>query len=199
MANHAALRSQNDAALARGLPYVTRQDAWEEVHSEHGVTTWVNKADQVGKVHGTVNKAPEFVLKFIVGHMETLRQKYNKVAVSTEIIHRFEEDKSLVIKAVNNYPAAGEVTIYEYGTIRPGADGAVDLVVNSPDLPEYPRGFSWLGFQIGRIEPHEGGSRLTIVSHPETTLELTDEQRHGVALQLAHFYSNCAAELNAAA
>lgn len=198
MADHAALRAQNDAALARALPYLTREDSWEQVHSEHGVTTWVNKADQVGKIQGHVNKPPEFVLKFIVGHLETLRQKYNQTAVSTEVVQRFEEDKSLVIKAVNRYPTAGEVTVFEYATHRPHETG-VDLVVNSPDLPEYPRGFSWLGFQLGRIEAHEGGSKLTIVSHPETTLELTEEQKHGVALQLAHFYSNAAAELNAAA
>ena len=53
-----------------------------------------------------------------------------------------------------------------------------------------------MNFQLGVIAPHEGGSEITVFTHPETTLELTDEQRHGVALELAHLYSNAAKDLN---
>jgi hypothetical protein len=199
MADHAALRSQNDAAYARGVHYLAHADGWEEAHSANGVTTSVLKADQVVRIQGHVNKSPEFVLNFLRGHLATLRQKYIPSAVSTEILHRFEEDKSVIIRQENNHPAFGPNTVFEYAAPRVQADGAIDLSVNSPDLPEYPRGHSWLGFQIGRISPHDGGSNLTIVIHFETTLAVNDEQRAAIAAQLGEFYGHAANEVNSAA
>lgn len=198
MADHATLRAQNDAAYARAQAYVGRQDGWEEVHSEHGVTTWVNKADRVAKVHGLVNKPPAATVAFILGHMNEIRAKYVKAAVSSDVVHTFE-DKSRVIREVNNYPVAGELVTFKYGVPRPQADGSVHIVANSPDVAEYPRGHSWLNFQLGIIAPHEGGSEITVLTHPETTLDLTEEQRHAVALELAHLFSNAAKDLNESA
>lgn len=199
MADHGALKSQNDAAYARGVSYLTREDGWEQVHSGNGVTTSVNKADQVIRVQGSVNKSPEFVLGFLRSNLSTMRQKYVPFAVSTEVLHRFEEDKSVVIKQENNHPQFGPNTVYEYAVPRPQADGSLDLSVNSPDLPQYPRGHSWMGFQIGRITPQAGGSHLTIIIHPETSVAVTEEHKALVAVHIGEFYGHAANEVNSAA
>lgn len=199
MADHATLRAQNDAAYARAQAYVGREDGWEQIHSENGVTTWVNKAEGVAKIHGLVNKGPAATVAFIVGHMNEIRSKYVKSAVSAEVVQTFEEYKSRVIREVNNYPVAGELITFKYAAPRPQENGSIHIVVNSPDVAEYPRGHSWLGFQLGVIAPHAGGSEITIFTHPETSLDLTDEQKHGVALELAHAYSSAAKDLNESA
>ena len=198
MADHATLRAQNDAAYARAQAYVGREDGWEQIHSENGVTTWVNKAEGVAKIHGNVNKGPAATVAFIVGHMSELRSKYVKSAVSGDVVHVFE-DKSRVVREVNNYPVAGELVTFKYAVPRPQENGAIHIVVNSPDVAEYPRGHSWLGFQLGVIAGTADGSEITIWTHPETSLDLTDEQKHGVALELAHAYSSAAKDLNESA
>jgi hypothetical protein len=200
MADHATLKAQNDAAYARAQAWVGRQDGWEQFHSENGITTWANKAERVAKIEGVVNKPPQVALAFIVGHSAELRQKYVKTAVSTEVVHVFEEDKSRVIREVNNYPTSGELVTYKYGVPRPQADGSFHIVVNSPEgVAEYPRSHSWLNFQLGIIAPHEGGSSITIYTHPETTLQLTEEQQNAVGLEMAHAFSGAAKDLNEAA
>lgn len=199
MADHAVLRAQNDTALQQALPYLTRQDGWENIHQANGVTSYFNRAEHVIKIEGTVNKSPEFVLKFIVANLITLRQKYLAHATSTEIIHKFEEDKSLVMKLVNNNPQFGENTIYEYGSARVHENGTIDLIKNSPDVAQYPKGHSWTVFQLNRIEPAENGSKLSVVFSMQSTLAITEEQKTGFALLHANLYENAAAELNAAA
>lgn len=199
MADHAALRAQNDAALERARPYLARQDGWEQIHQANGVTSWFNRAEHVIKIEGTVNKSPEFTLKFVVANLSNLRQKHLAHSVSTEVIQKYEEEKSQIVKLVNNNPQFGENTIYEYGSARFHANGTVDLIQNSPDAAQYPRGHSWTTFHLNRLEPTNEGSRLTVVFSMETTLAITEEQKTGFALLHSTLYENAAAELNAAA
>ncbi|OMJ93941.1 hypothetical protein SteCoe_2997 [Stentor coeruleus] len=197
---HEALVAQSEAAYGRGSKYLTQTDGFNVVSEDHEVTFSVllNDTEHVAKFTGSVNKTPEFAMKFIAGNMAALRAAHMTYSKSTEYVANFP-DNSHVIKEISEYPDLGEMTMYKYFRRFPTEDGTVTLVGTVAELPEYPKGHSWLNFLIVKVEAHEGGSRFTIVNSPETTIQLPEEKKRAIAAEIKKFFVGVVTDVRNAA
>ena len=196
MADYSVLKAQNDAAFEKGRGLLTHTDGWVVLNEEGGIkTSFMNhNGDHVARYEGSINKLPEFVVKFLAGKLVWLRESHNPNNVSTEYVAEFP-DKSHVVKEVTRSQVFGDVTSYTYYSHRVGEDGVITLIGHTPDAEAYPKPNFWIDFFILSVRPTASGSDYTLVIGGGTNLEVSDELKQELAIQYKAFFAGVISDI----
>lgn len=183
-----ALQSVADEAFLKALPYFSQKTGWVPLMNINNMSFSMipQEPDNVVKVEGSINKKPDYIVKYFVAEIVRLRKQFEDIAVDTEYVAEFP-DGSRVLKEGTNYPGVGVVHRHVYFSTRI-VDGNLFIVSAPAKLPEYPEPLIGLNYMITKTVATDSGSEFTMITQKDVRVKLTNEQKLLTGQSALKFY-----------
>jgi hypothetical protein len=197
MADFETVQKLADEAYNKALHFLNITEGWIPLGVQAGlsISAYPQEIDNVVKLEGSLNKAPQYAIQYLVDNIVRLRKDYEEIAVETEYIQEFP-DNSRILRESSNYPGIGIIERYVYFSVRV-VDGIIYTVAAPVGPPHYPLPAIGVNFLINKLTPTATGCDIISITQKTLTVELTNEQKAYLGQVNLKFYAAILAEIQA--